>query len=108
MSGPTPARGSTASCGPIERTNPLCQSRDFFGNPCRVRAPIPHCLLERDLLHRSRSPTMIERRLFLEARNLAGAGERADFLEHACAGDEGLKDRVLSLLREHEVLGNFL
>ena len=33
---------------------------------------------------------------------------RAEFLAHACAGDENLRHKVEALLRAHERVGNFL
>ena len=44
-------------------------------------------------------PPMTERDLFLAARERQGPADRAAFLEHACAGDLALRERVEALLR---------
>jgi serine/threonine protein kinase/tetratricopeptide (TPR) repeat protein len=46
--------------------------------------------------------------LFAEALELASADERAAYLEQACAGDEGLRRQVETLLEAHERAGRFL
>ena len=51
---------------------------------------------------------MSERELFTAALHLRDAAARAEFLEKVCADDQPLRDRVESLLREHEKLGSFL
>ena len=51
---------------------------------------------------------MTERELFIAALHLPSPEARAEFLEKACAGDQPLRDRVESLLREHEQIGSFL
>jgi hypothetical protein len=45
--------------------------------------------------------------VFSAARRLP-AGQREDYLEQACAGDAGLRQRVKDLLRANENAGNFL
>ncbi len=45
--------------------------------------------------------------LFTEALKLP-VQERAAFLEHACAGDEGLVNKLEALLKIHERIGDFL
>jgi WD40 repeat protein/serine/threonine protein kinase len=50
---------------------------------------------------------MTERELFIAALRLPDEDARAAFLEGACA-DEQLRERVESMLREHEQLGSFL
>src|SRR5262245_34237878 len=51
---------------------------------------------------------MNERDLFIAARQKQNPAEQAAFLDDACAGDAELRQRVLTLLREHEQLGDFL
>ncbi len=51
---------------------------------------------------------MSERELFTAALHLQSPAARAAFLEQACAADQSLRDRMESLLREHEKLGSFL
>jgi eukaryotic-like serine/threonine-protein kinase len=51
---------------------------------------------------------MSERELFIAARQQPNAAAQAAFLDEACAGDAELRQRVLTLLREHEHLGDFL
>jgi serine/threonine protein kinase len=50
---------------------------------------------------------MTERELFIAALRLPDADARAAFLEAACA-DKPLRERVESMLRDHEQLGSFL
>jgi serine/threonine protein kinase/tetratricopeptide (TPR) repeat protein len=50
---------------------------------------------------------MNEREIFIAARQKRG-DELLAFLDEACAGDAILRQRVLTLLEEHEQLGNFL
>jgi serine/threonine protein kinase len=50
---------------------------------------------------------MTERELFIAALRLPEADARAAFLEGACA-DERLRQRLESMLRDHEQLGSFL
>src|SRR5215831_9926942 len=50
---------------------------------------------------------MTERELFIAALREPDEQARAAFLERACA-DEQLRERVESMLREHEQLGSFL
>ena len=45
--------------------------------------------------------------IFTQALQLPG-GERAAFLDRACAGDEDLRRNVEALLRAHERIGDFL
>jgi len=45
--------------------------------------------------------------IFTQALQLP-AGERAAFLDRACAGDEDLRRNVEALLRAHERVGDFL
>ena len=45
--------------------------------------------------------------IFTQAVRLP-AGQRAGFVERACAGDETLRRKVLDLLSAHERVGNFL
>lgn len=51
---------------------------------------------------------MSERELFTAALHLTSPAARVEFLDKACAGDQTLRERVESLLREHEKLGSFL
>jgi WD40 repeat protein len=48
------------------------------------------------------------RRIFLAATEKATPGERAVFLDQACAGDAALRQRVEALLRAHDEPGAFL
>ena len=50
---------------------------------------------------------MTERELFIAALRLPDENARAAFLEGACA-DQQLRERVESMLQEHEQLGSFL
>ena len=50
---------------------------------------------------------MTERELFIAALRLPEGEGRAAFLEAACA-DRPLRERVESMLRDHEQLGSFL
>ena len=50
---------------------------------------------------------MAERELFIAALRLPEGDARAAFLEAACA-DKPLRERVESMLRDHEQLGSFL
>jgi WD40 repeat protein len=51
---------------------------------------------------------MNERSLFLEALEKEDAAQRSAFLDGACAGDGGLRQRVEALLKSHFEAGNFL
>jgi serine/threonine protein kinase len=51
---------------------------------------------------------MNEREIFIAARQKQSAAEVSAFLDEACAGDAGLRQRVLTLLHEQEQLGSFL
>jgi serine/threonine protein kinase/tetratricopeptide (TPR) repeat protein len=46
--------------------------------------------------------------LFAEALKIPSAGERAAYLERACAGHEGLRRQVETLLEAHDRAGEFL
>src|SRR6185312_9106210 len=46
--------------------------------------------------------------VFTAALDFGTAGERAAYLDHACAGTPGLRERVEALLRAHNRGGNFL
>jgi serine/threonine protein kinase/WD40 repeat protein len=49
-----------------------------------------------------------ERAIFTAALERANADERAAYLAEACGGDQSLRARVETLLRQHEQLGDFL
>src|SRR3954447_5933545 len=51
---------------------------------------------------------MSEREIFVAALNQPSEAERAAYLGQACGSDAGLREKVESLLREHEGLGSFL
>src|SRR5262245_50805980 len=51
---------------------------------------------------------MNEREIFIAARQKQDAAELAVFLDEVCDGDAERRQRVLSLLREHDQLGSFL
>jgi WD40 repeat protein/serine/threonine protein kinase len=51
---------------------------------------------------------MIEREIFTAALSREDAAQRAVFLDEICAGNAALRNRVESLLAEHEQLGSFL
>jgi serine/threonine protein kinase len=51
---------------------------------------------------------MNEREIFAGAMERSSESERADFLDAACAGDVGLRERIEALLREQGELGSFL
>ncbi len=51
---------------------------------------------------------MTEREIFTAALGKANPALRAAFLDDACAGDAALRQRVESLLAEHEQLGSFM
>jgi hypothetical protein len=51
---------------------------------------------------------MQEQSLFIEALDKEDAAERAAFLDHACAGDPALRDRIERLLQRHQQPGSFL
>src|SRR6516162_4628001 len=95
-SGPMPGRGSAAGCGPRD-SDP---SQIF----CRVRARNTHCLMSP---FRCEGPAMTERELFIAALRLPDENARAAFLEGACV-DRQLRERVESMLQDHEQLGSFL
>src|SRR6516165_6915253 len=95
-SGPMPGRGSAAACGRGESST----SQIF----CRVRARNTHCLVSPLWCE---GPAMAERELFIAALRLPEGDARAAFLEAACA-DKPLRERVESMLRDHEQLGSFL
>jgi len=46
--------------------------------------------------------------LFLAALEREAAGQRAAFLDEACAGDEALRQQVEALLQKHAAAGSFL
>ena len=46
--------------------------------------------------------------IFLEAAELSDEAARTAFLDRACGGDAGLRDRVEALLRSHDPAGSFL
>ncbi len=46
--------------------------------------------------------------IFLEAAELSDEGVRAAYLDRACGGDAGLRERVEALLRSHDPDGSFL
>jgi serine/threonine protein kinase len=46
--------------------------------------------------------------VFAEALEIPSASERAAYLERACAGDEGLRRQVETLLKAHDRAGRFL
>src|SRR5262245_57654298 len=50
---------------------------------------------------------MTEESLFIRALELP-ATDRPSFLDEACGGDTGLRDRVAALLRAHDEPGSFL
>jgi serine/threonine protein kinase/tetratricopeptide (TPR) repeat protein len=51
---------------------------------------------------------MNERDIFIAAVNKPNATARASYLDGACGNDSDLRERIESLLREHDQLGNFL
>ncbi len=51
---------------------------------------------------------MAERSIFLTALDLGDAAARADYLDHACAGDPALRGRVEALLAAHADSGSFM
>jgi len=51
---------------------------------------------------------MSERELFVAALHLTDPVARGGFLDQACGTDRVLRDRVVSLLAEHEKMGSFL
>lgn len=51
---------------------------------------------------------MTEETIFANALEQANAADRAKYLQSACAGDAGLRQRVEALLRAHETAGDFL
>ncbi len=51
---------------------------------------------------------MTEREIFLGALDRKGAGERAAYLDAACAGRPALRQRIEALLRSHREAGDFL
>ena len=51
---------------------------------------------------------MNERDIFMEALDRETLAERAAYLEEACGGDTGLRQRVEALLTSHEQAGSFL
>ena len=51
--------------------------------------------------------TSKEMGIFTEALRLSTA-ERADYLDHACEGDEVLRRKIEALLEVHERVGDFL
>ena len=46
--------------------------------------------------------------IFLEAAEQPDEAARAAYLDRACGGDAGLRDRVEALLRSHDPAGSFL
>ena len=51
---------------------------------------------------------MTEREIFTAALAEADPAERAAYLDEACAGDIQMRERIESLLAEHEQLGSFM
>ena len=51
---------------------------------------------------------MTEREIFTAALAKGDRAERAAFLDEACAGETALRERVESLLAEHQQLGSFM
>jgi len=51
---------------------------------------------------------MTEREIFTAALNKADPSERAAFLDEQCAGNAPLRQRIESLLAEHQQLGSFM
>src|SRR4029453_13526181 len=51
---------------------------------------------------------MTEREIFTAALAREDHAQRAAFLDEACAGDTALRERVESLLVEHQQLGSFM
>jgi hypothetical protein len=51
---------------------------------------------------------MRERSVFLAALEIADPPARAAYLDQACAGDAGLRERVQGLLQAHEQPGSFM
>ena len=51
---------------------------------------------------------MTEREIFLEAAEQPDEAARVAYLDRACEGDAGLRDRVEALLRSHDPAGSFL
>ena len=51
---------------------------------------------------------MSEREIFTAALAKEVPAERSAFLDEACAGDAPLRQRVESLLAEHEQVGSFM
>src|SRR5438094_2546983 len=51
---------------------------------------------------------MTEREIFTAALNKADPAERAPFLDEQCAGNAPLRQRIESLLAEHQQLGSFM
>jgi eukaryotic-like serine/threonine-protein kinase len=51
---------------------------------------------------------MTEREIFAAALHQGDAADRAAFLDETCAGDGALRQRVESLLAEHQQLGSFM
>ncbi len=51
---------------------------------------------------------MNERSIFMEALEKDTPEQRSSFLDEACAGDAGLRQRVEALLQSHEQAGSFL
>src|SRR5438876_9357119 len=51
---------------------------------------------------------MQEQSLFIAALEKEDAAERAAFLDHACAADPGLRQRIERLLQRHRQAGSFL
>ena len=52
-------------------------------------------------MEESAASEFAEREIFLDALDVADAGERAAFLARACGGDERLRRRVEALLESH-------
>src|SRR6476660_6848715 len=51
---------------------------------------------------------MTEREIFTAALNKADSTERAGFLDQQCAGNAPLRQRIESLLADHQQLGSFM
>ena len=54
------------------------------------------------------SDTNRVKEIFLGAAELPDAAAQAAYLDRACGGDAGLRDRVEALLRAHDPAGSFL
>src|SRR5262245_57236474 len=55
-----------------------------------------------------RGRAMTEREIFTAALTRGDPAERAAYLDQACSGDAALRQRIESLLAEHQELGSFM